>query len=418
MMRYGVLFNSLTQIITLFILLSPGLQANEATPLNPQELQQATNFYIANLPAPPPDHSNQVAEKPTAISLGQALFFDKNLSANQAVSCATCHSPDKEFQDDKPVAQGISTGVRRTMPIRGVQWSAWFFWDGRKDSLWSQALGPLEDPNEHGANRTQLARYVLENYRSQYRALFGPDLPTPDSWPEQASPLVPGLATENWQQLSESVQHEINQVFANIGKSIAAYEGTLKPQENRFDRYIKARLTDNDSLNSNLLSADERSGFRLFVGKANCASCHNGPRFTDDFFHNTGVPTRLGKAPDLGRFMVISGIRSDPFNCLGLYSDAKAGQCPELEFMQSNARQFIGAFKTPSLRAVSQRPPYMHAGQLKSLEAVIEHYNRAPDPLAGSVSNFSGYQSRVSELLPLLLTDVEKKQLIAFLKTL
>lgn len=398
--------------------LSLSAMSGSSYTLSDTELQLASQFHISNLALPPPDISNAISENPDAIELGRQLFFDESMSSNNAVSCATCHVPDHDFQDNKAVGEGIARGKRRTMPIAGAQWSPWFFWDGRKDSLWSQALGPLEDQKEHGATRAQLAKYVLNNYTDQYQSIFNYSAPRTAAWPDIASPLVPGQAAENWKQLSPQTQHDINSVFANIGKVIAAYERTIRPDENRFDRFIAASLNEHGTDDQSMMSSDELAGFRLFTGKAQCSTCHTGPRFTDDFFHNTGVPTPLGKVPDLGRYKVISQVLSDPFNCVGIYSDADAESCTELKYMQTNARQFIGAFKTPSLRSVAHRSPYMHAGQIKTLEGVIEHYSGARDSLSGSLLNFNVKNGRVSELAPLNLNSTEKKQLIAFLKTL
>ena len=111
---------------------------------------------------------------PAAVVLGRRLFDEVRFSSNQAVSCATCHAPERQFQDGLPVGQGVGTGSRRTMPIAGAAHSPWLFWDGRKDSLWSQALGPLEDAVEHGSNRTRIAQLLRRHYEAEYEALFGP----------------------------------------------------------------------------------------------------------------------------------------------------------------------------------------------------------------------------------------------------
>ena len=101
------------------------------------------SMTLASLPVAPTDPSNAVESNPEAVKLGRRLFSDARLSKNGEVSCASCHSPDKQFQDGLPLGKGVGTGARRTMPIAGAAHSPWLFWDGRKDSLWSQALGPL-----------------------------------------------------------------------------------------------------------------------------------------------------------------------------------------------------------------------------------------------------------------------------------
>ena len=132
------------------------------------------SMSLDRLPPVPRDPSNAVEAVPAAVALGQHLFADVRLSSNQSVSCATCHAPDRQFQDGLAVGHGVGTGSRRTMPIAGAAYSPWYFWDGRKDSLWSQALGPLEDAVEHGSNRTRIAKLLHSRYKADYEALFGP----------------------------------------------------------------------------------------------------------------------------------------------------------------------------------------------------------------------------------------------------
>jgi len=132
------------------------------------------SMSLDKLPPPPHDRSNAVEAMPAAAALGERLFAEARFSSNHAVSCATCHAPERQFQDGLAVGRGIGTGTRRTMPLAAVAQSPWFFWDGRKDSLWSQALGPLEDAVEHGSNRTRIAKVLHANYKAEYEALFGP----------------------------------------------------------------------------------------------------------------------------------------------------------------------------------------------------------------------------------------------------
>ncbi|MCH8072550.1 MAG: cytochrome-c peroxidase, partial [Proteobacteria bacterium] len=139
------------------------------------EIELLRSLWIGSLPPVPADPGNAVADDPRAARLGQRLFFDTRLSANGEVACATCHQPERLFTDGLDVAQGIARGERHTMSIVGVAYSPWMFWDGRKDSLWSQALGPLENPIEHGGNRKQYAEILAadEQYRTEYEAVFG-----------------------------------------------------------------------------------------------------------------------------------------------------------------------------------------------------------------------------------------------------
>ena len=113
------------------------------------------SLSLASLGPVPADRSNRYADDTSAARLGQRLFFDTRLSGNGKVSCATCHIASRDFQDGTPLAHGVGTTNRRTMPIAGTAHSPWMFWDGRTDSQWAQALGPLESAVEHGGDRTQ-----------------------------------------------------------------------------------------------------------------------------------------------------------------------------------------------------------------------------------------------------------------------
>ncbi|HMI56619.1 MAG TPA: hypothetical protein VK511_01090, partial [Gemmatimonadaceae bacterium] len=155
-------------------------------------------------------------------------------------------------------------------------------------------------------------------------------------------------------------------------------------------------------------SPDEVAGLRLFIGKANCVNCHNGSTFTDNHFHNTGVPTlRSGSSPDSGRSVGVLKAIAAEFSCTSRYSDASPDECSELRFAVTDGSSLVRAYKPPSLRNVVDRGPYMHAGQLNSLDDVIEHYSNAPRAEMGN-----------SELKPLRLSLDERRQVIAFLGTL
>ena len=334
------------------------------------------SMSLDRLPSPPRDPSNPVEAMPEAAVLGSRLFGEVRFSSNQSVSCATCHDADRQFQDGRAVGQGVGTGSRRTMPIAGAAHSPWYFWDGRKDSLWSQALGPLEDAVEHGGNRTRIAKVLQSHHRAEYEALFGP-MPDLADLPDDAGPLGSAAERAAWEDMAPNRRQDVNRVFANLGKAIAAYEKTLAPGESRFDRYVAAVLAG-DIGGQQALSPQEVNGLRLFLGKGQCETCHNGPLFTDQHFHNTGVPPRDPAQPDRGRAEATARAQRDEFNCLGPYSDAAPEDCQELRFMVTDDPALEGAFKTPGLRDVALRPPYMHAGQFASLEEVIAHYVRSP----------------------------------------
>lgn len=343
------------------------------------------SLWLDSLPDLPPDPSNAVADNPVAAEFGRQLFFDTRLSANGGISCATCHQQERRFTDGLQKAQAIGTTARHTPSIVGTAYSPWQFWDGRRDSQWSQALAPLEDVNEHATDRNQVVSLIAEDpeYRSTYESLFG------------ALPDLTG---------AEVVV--LNTAFANIGKSIAAFERTIMPTTSRFDRYVRAVVDDDVGQQQQLLSDDEVRGLQLFIGAANCTQCHNGPLFTNHEFHNTGVISFPGDIPDTARVVGVRDVMANEFNCRGPYSDDPELRCAELDFARTGI-ELIGAFKTPSLRNLENTAPFMHKGQLATLADVLQHYNDAPDAMIGH-----------NEAEPLGLDDRELGEIEAFLATL
>lgn len=341
------------------------------------ELDTLRSLWIGSLPPLPPDPGNAVAADVDAARLGKQLFFDTRLSANGSISCATCHQPERRFTDGLRKGQAIGTSRRNTRSIVGVAYSPWLYWDGRKDSLWSQALAPLEDPNEHGSSRKHIVSVIVSDagYSESYAAIFG------------NSPNEDG----------------IDRAFTNVGKAIAAYERLLMPGASRFDRYVESLSTDETE---EMLTNDELHGLRLFIGEAQCTQCHNGPLFTNHEFHNTGVLSFPGEVPDKGRVQGVREALADPFNCLGEFNDDAERSCDELEFARAGP-ELIGAVRTPSLRNLEDTAPFMHKGQMASLREVLEHYNDAPPAMIGH-----------NEAKPLGLSSRELDQLEAFLGTL
>ena len=365
------------------------------------------SLSLARLGPLPADPSNRYADDARAAALGERLFSDARLSGNGKVSCATCHVATREFQDGTPLAHGVGTTDRRTMPIAGTAFGAWFFWDGRTDSQWSQALGPLESAVEHGGTRTQYAHAISAHYRDDYEAVFGA-LPSLDGLPARAGPVADTAWRGAWSRIPAERQGQISRVYANIGKAIAAFERRIGFTPTRFDRYVERELAGRTHDSTSAFSADEVAGLKLFVGKASCVNCHNGARLTDDHFHNTGVPASPAVAhADSGRAVGVRQALAAEFACTSRYSDAKADDCEELRFATTEGEELVRAYKTPSLRGVADRAPYMHAGQLATLTDVVEHYDRAAQAPAGH-----------TELKPLRLSVKEKRQIEAFLRTL
>ena len=315
--------------------------------------------------------------------MGGELFFDTRLSANGAVSCATCHQAERGFTDGLQKAQAIGRTDRHTPSIAGTAYSPWQFWDGRRDSQWAQALAPLEDANEHGMTRMQVVTVIAEDdeYRAKYESLFGelPDLKSADA-----------IA--------------LNAAFANVGKAIAAFERTIMPTASRFDVYVAAVVAGDTDGQRQLFDDDAVWGLRLFIGVANCTQCHNGPLLTNFEFHNTGIISFPGDVPDKARAAGVIEVMTSEFNCRSQYSDDPLHRCAELDFARTGSG-LIGAFKTPSLRNLAA--PFMHKGQLATLAEVLQHYNEAPDAMIGH-----------NEAKPLDLGARELQQIEAFLITL
>jgi cytochrome c peroxidase len=402
-----------TLVAALLVLTLPGTALLYATSRagqrwTPEERATLRSLSLSSLGALPADPSNRFADDGAAATMGRRLFFDTRLSANGRVSCATCHAPAQDFQDGRPLAVGVDTTARRTMPVAGTAHSPWQFWDGRADSQWAQALGPLESAAEHGGDRTQYARLVAASeYRETYERVFG-RLPDLAGLPEHAGPVADSTRARTWARIPAARRDDISRVYANIGKAIAAYERRIGYAPSRFDRWVDAELSGKPHTPESTLTPDEVAGLRLFIGRASCVNCHNGPRFTDDHFHNTGVPTPAkALAVDSGRVTGVRQAVAGEFSCTSRYSDATADDCPELRFAVTEGEELVRAYKTPSLRNVAGRPPYMHAGQIPSLDDVVAHYDRAPAAPFGH-----------TELKPLHLTAAERARIVAFLRTL
>jgi cytochrome c peroxidase len=363
----------------------------------------------------PVDHSNSYEQRTGAAAFGRALFNDTRLSKNGQVACASCHSADKQFQDGRQFGQGIATGQRRTMPVMGAAHSPFLFWDGRKDSVWSQALGPMEDPAEHGGNRVRFVKLVQAHYKEQYQAAFGA-MPALGKLPDDASPGGTEAERVAWSAMPESSRDAVNRVFANMGKAIAAFERNISYGESRFDQYAQATVAG-DGTGQAVLSHQEVRGLRLFLTKGQCVTCHNGPLLTDHAFHNTGVPPIDRANPDRGRAEGLKKLLKDEFNCLGRYSDAKPEQCGELQFLAANDPGQLAAFRTPGLRNVAERPPYMHAGQFTTLEQVVQHYAASPKAVLGH-SELARPGDKHADRQAIRLTAAEVQDLAAFLGTL
>jgi cytochrome c peroxidase len=437
--------------MVLIFLTAFALVLGQSTPnWSSKELESIRQLWIGSLGKEPTDPTNAVANDPRAATLGHQLFFDKNLSEDGSVACATCHDPEIAFADNNELAEGRGQAPRNTPSIIGSAFNRFQFWDGRADSLWSQALGPMESTVEHGTNRIYIARLIFKNYRAKYEALFGKmvDLGDESRFPTLNKSLENGAVREAWDNMRPNDQQVVLRIFTNVGKSIAAYERLLRPAAAPFDQYADSVLETNDAGGLNAISGDAQAGLKLFIGKANCVACHSSALFNDVNFYNTGVPINQNAGgADPGRSRGLIQLERSGFSCFSVFSDA-INQCQatrnalglsanalplpangsentaliqsqmvsssnspddvvEVSAATSKFSEWIGAFKTPSLRNVAHTAPYMYAGQLKTLKQVIDHYNRAPTSVLGK-----------TQLKSLNLTTLEADQLVEFLKTL
>ena len=334
-----------------------------------------SNQLVANelLGLPPlmvPDDNPQSADK---IELGRLLFNDKRLSANGTISCESCHHPDKAFTDGLAVAQGINQqkGTRNAPTIVNSAFYNSFFHDGRAASLEEQALGPFTNPIEHGlGNHNFIIDLVKKdaNYVEKFKRVFN-------------------VSREN---ISVNL----------VAKAIASFERTLINGNSLFDQYFYAR-------NHKILSESAARGSRIFKRKGNCSNCHEmnwkNALFTDHNFYNIGVGFRKVE-PVLDKLLskLRKGVHPDDLNL----TDAQRSELGR--FNKTRIIADIGKFKNLTLRNIALTAPYMHDGSIATLEEVIEYYDKG-----GDENRFKD-----SAIFPLKLTDPEKKDLAAFLRSL
>ena len=424
---------------------SPANSAGEGVQFTLVEQKQMHDLAPPTLPAPPADSSNRYAGSPEAARLGQRLFFDTRFSGKlwegdndgsqnslgvkgqtQKVSCAGCHLPRSGFSDSrslgKQISLGASWGRRHAPSLLDVAQSRLFMWDGSRDSLQSQVFGPLESSVEMNSSRLFMALQAYQFYKPEYEALFGPmpnlndrtkfplltaaqtgcQSTTVDAQPNCIGTLhgMPGDQAE-FDRMSQTSQDSVTLVTMNLAKSIAAYERKLSCGSSRFDRLVRG--------DQNALSKSEKRGLKTFLNKGQCINCHAGPYFTDQMFHNVGlmatpVATVFVDANDRGAVLGLATALQDPLNVRGHFSDGDDGRLPTI--VPLNAE---GAFKTPSLRCSSQRPSYMHTGQLRTLADVIRFFSSGGDQY--------GYPGK-SELHSLNLMPDEQSDLVNFLSSL
>ncbi len=328
-------------------------------------------------------------------------------------------SAEPRLHRRQSLAKGLGLGTRHTPTLLDAAFNHWYFWDGRTDSLWSQALQPFENPRETGGDRLHIVHVVADDpaLRQAYRRLFGPLPPLADNqrFPAHARPDVnPNLpVAKAWAAMAPADRIAVDRMFSNLGKAIEAYERKLVSGNSPFDRYVEGLRTGNAAKEAALSPAAKR-GLKLFVGAANCELCHSGPDFTDGQFHNIGLPLLPGEAADPGRAAGIRAVEADPFNGVGRFSDDPKGAAKDrLAFLPPPPAQ-RGAFKTPSLRNVALTAPYMHDGRFATLGQVLDFYAEGKKASRGRLV---GTREATLDLIPPLNAG-QKADLIAFLRSL
>jgi cytochrome c peroxidase len=417
---------------------------SDATPhLTEEELELLRSLSPGALPVPAEDVTNAWADDPLAAQLGQQLFFDTRFSGvlldgdndgsehalgvkgeSGKVACAGCHLPADGFSDTRTLHGQISLaagwGLRRAPSLLDVAQSKLLTWDGRRDSFFSQAFGVLESEVEMNSSRLFAARQIFEHYQAGYEAVFGPlpDMADVERFPalsvketgcrqlDRFNKCVgklrgaPGDGAE-FDGMTLEDQDAVTRVWVNVGKALGAYQRLLTCGPGPLDRWL-----DGDE---SAMSREAQRGAALFVGRAGCVTCHSGPYLSDELFHNVGlqpavVATVFIDADDHGASRALPLVKSDALNSEGSFSDGYDQRLPaELD------DSYVGAFRTPRLRCVANRPSFMHTGQIGSLAEVMEFFSRG-----GDAFGFPGH----NELSPLNLSASEQAALVAFMDAL
>jgi cytochrome c peroxidase len=314
----------------------------------------------------PPDNK-MTAER---VALGKKLFFDKRLSKDGTVSCATCHDVTRAFTDQRSVSEGIGgqLGRRNAPTTMNTGLLQTLFLDGRSPSLDHQALLPIINPIEMGFPDGESAIKAIADdpeYKQMFQRAYG-----------------------------RNVNYE------DTGKAIGAFERTMVFLDSPFRRFLEG--------DEEAISADAKEGWLLFNEKARCVSCHHmslsNPLGTDNRFHNVGVSARHQDFEDLAQ-KGLKALEADPSE-QKLEELALTTDMSELgRFMVTKHRSDIGGFRTSMLLNIAITPPYMHDGTLETLWDVMDHYNKGGEPnpfLDGGME-------------PLALTEKEIDQLVAFM---
>ncbi len=383
------------------------------------EAETALARSMSPLPALPASPTNMYADHAGAAALGQKFFFEADWSGPLAidsalgnageagkVSCRSCHD-GATFDSDDNVAVGANFHVRHGHGSVNAAFYDWFTWRGRFDSMWTLPRAVFEAGPIFASSRLRVAHVVYEQYQAEYDAVFTDTPLDPRLDPDHADAAdfpptgKPGDAA--WDDMDPADKAIVNRIVVNVGKALEAYQRLLVMGESPFDQFVAETGT---------LTSEEQSGFKLFVGKAGCVGCHAGPLFSDNSFRNLGLEQTGPNVPavDEGRFSVIDEILADPFNGVGAFSDDTTAGQAKLDLLEAKTDDLKGRFRVPTVRNAELSAPYMHAGQLATLEELVDFYD------AGGGNGATGDKDAL--IVSLDLTATEKAQLIAFLKAL
>jgi cytochrome c peroxidase len=328
----------------------------------PWEPAESQRNELNALWGPPPaarDSTNALLGNPDAEALGDALFDDAALSGCGTISCASCH-PAPAYTTQTAAGTGCNgaSTARNPPTLLNVGALQWFMWDGRADRLWSQAALPLLNPVEMASTPAILRARLQEAYAAQWTALFG---------------VAPETVTDD------------DQLLADFGKVMAAYQSTLMTGESQFDLDVRRFVDLWDQGEGRVQSDPAYLGLFVFVEKGNCISCHKGRMLEDGKYHNVGVEdVSEGR---FGREAAIAPLLASPLRGDGRYSDDPQALAARLANLQADfatvetrepkrfQQEFRGGFKTASLRNIAETAPYMHTGAYATLEDVITLYN-------------------------------------------
>ena len=286
-------------------------------------------------PVPVPANNPQTRDK---VKLGEALFFDPNLSSCAEVACATCHLPEKGFSDGKEASPGCkgTEGRRNASTIYQTAYLSHLFWDGRVQSLEQQALSPVVDPVEMANTWDKVTSYL----QTGVHPATGKGFPEAKKFYETAFGKV--------------FEGEIS--TTTVAKAIAAYERTVNSFDSPFDRWVQG--------DDKALTLAQKRGMLVFFGRGKCSKCHNAPHFTDSDFHNIGIPN--------AGFEKAAQFPQNPGICKGVAPTVDPGRA-EIPALHASCAD-VGTFRTPTLRNVALSAPYMHNGKFDTLEAAVVHY--------------------------------------------